>query len=108
MIWKHLKRLAVYMALVLAAGFILLVSLSDEPDYSAYGATVDLLLCTNLRPGLSQVKSHDANAGYRDSMTDEDHMTDVRVAGSDAFRSKSHRGIWIRRTEVRCAASSAL
>jgi hypothetical protein len=108
MIWKHLKRLAVCMALVVAAGFILLVSLSDEPNYSAYGARADLLPCTNLRPGLSKVKSHDANAGYRDSMTGEDHITDLRVAGSDALHSRSHRGIWIRRSEARCAASSAL
>ena len=36
MTWKHLKRLAVCMALMVAAGFILLVSFSDKPNYSAY------------------------------------------------------------------------
>jgi hypothetical protein len=37
MTWGLLKRLAVYTALMVAAGYILLVSFSDEGGSSRYG-----------------------------------------------------------------------
>ena len=60
MTWKHL--------LVVAAGFILLVSFSDKANYSAYEPN-DI--------GYSMHKS----------------ASELRVSGGDALRSKSHSGI---------------
>jgi hypothetical protein len=37
MTWRELKRLAVCMALMVLAVFVLLVSFGDESGYSAYG-----------------------------------------------------------------------